>query len=93
MAGTYNLWLVALSIGVAVFVSHTALSLSARVARTNGASSTRLWLAGGATAMGCGIWSMHFIGMLAFSLPIALAYDIPTTLVSLFIAIITSGFA
>jgi diguanylate cyclase len=93
LAGTYNLWLVALSIAVAVFVSHTALSLSARVARTNGVPSTRLWLVGGAVAMGCGIWSMHFIGMLAFSLPIALAYDIPTTLVSLFIAIITSGFA
>jgi diguanylate cyclase len=43
--------------------------------------------------MGTGIWSMYFIGMLAFSLPIALAYDIPTTLASLLIAIIISGFA
>jgi diguanylate cyclase len=43
--------------------------------------------------MGTGIWSMHFIRMLAFSLPIALAYDIPTTLASLLIAIIISGFA
>ena len=93
MAGTYNSWLVALSIAVAIFVSHIALNVSARVARTDGALSTRLWLVGGAVAMGCGIWSMHFIGMLAFSLPIALAYDIPTTLVSLLIAIITSGFA
>jgi diguanylate cyclase len=93
LAGTYNLWLVGLSIAVAVFVSHTALSLSARVARANGAPSTRLWLAGGALAMGCGIWSMHFVGMLAFSLPIALAYDIPTTIASLLIAIIISGFA
>jgi diguanylate cyclase len=43
--------------------------------------------------MGVGIWSMHFIGMLAFSLPIPLAYDIPTTLASLAIAVVTSGFA
>jgi len=93
LAGIYNPWLVALSIAVAIFVSHTALSLSARVSRSNGTRSSRLWLVGGALAMGSGIWSMHFIGMLAFSLPIALAYDIPTTLVSLFIAIITSGFA
>ena len=93
MVGTYNPWLVVLSIAVAIFVSHTALSLSARVRRANGTSSTRLWLVGGAVAMGCGIWSMHFIGMLAFSLPIALAYDLQTTLASLFIAIITSGLA
>jgi diguanylate cyclase (GGDEF)-like protein len=55
--------------------------------------SSLLWLLGGAVAMGTGIWSMHFIGMLAFSLPIALAYDIPTTIASLFIAIVASGFA
>ncbi len=92
MAGIYNPWLVVLSVAVAIFVSHTALSLSARVARKDGVPS-KLWLVGGALAMGSGIWSMHFVGMLAFSLPIALAYDIPTTVVSLFIAIITSAFA
>ena len=43
--------------------------------------------------MGVGIWSMHFIGMLAFSLPIPLAYGVPTTLASLAIAVVTSGFA
>src|SRR5256885_3789832 len=36
------------------------------------------WLAGGATAMGIGIWSMHYIGMLAFSLPVPVLYDWPT---------------
>ena len=92
MAGIYNPWLVVLSVAVAIFVSHTALRLSARVARAQGAL-TRLWMVGGALAMGTGIWSMHFIGMLAFSLPIALAYDIPATVASLFIAIITSALA
>jgi diguanylate cyclase len=43
--------------------------------------------------MGVGIWSMHFVGMLAFSLPISLAYDVPTTLVSLALAMVISGFA
>jgi diguanylate cyclase (GGDEF)-like protein len=92
LAGIYNPWLVALSVAVAVFVSHTALHLSARVARVSGLQST-LWILGGAAAMGTGVWSMHFIGMLAFSLPIPLSYDIPTTVASLFIAIVTSGFA
>ncbi|HUN75289.1 MAG TPA: EAL domain-containing protein [Steroidobacteraceae bacterium] len=93
MTGAYNPWLVCLSIIVAIFVSHTALRLSARVAESSGKPSARLWLIGGAVSMGCGIWSMHFVGMLAFSLPIALSYDINTTLVSLTIAIALSGFA
>jgi len=92
LAGIYNPWLVALSVAVAVFVSHTALHLSTRVARASGILSS-LWILGGAVAMGTGIWSMHFIGMLAFSLPIPLSYDVLTTLISLFIAITASGFA
>jgi diguanylate cyclase (GGDEF)-like protein len=93
VAGTYNVWLVSLSVAVAIFVSHTALTLSSRVAKSARKPAARIWLAGGAVSMGCGIWSMHFIGMLAFSLPIALSYDVPTTLVSLAIAIGLSGFA
>lgn len=93
MAGTYNPWLVLLSVVVAIFVSHTALNLSYRVAKSARKPSARLWLAGGAIAMGCGIWAMHFVGMLAFSLPIALSYNVATTLASLVIAIALSGFA
>jgi diguanylate cyclase (GGDEF)-like protein len=90
--GTYNSWLVTLSFLVAVCVSYTALNLASRVA-TAQRKYVRLWLAGGAFAMGVGIWSMHFIGMLAFSLPIPLAYDVPLTLASLVVAILVSGFA
>ncbi len=93
MVGTYNTWLVLLSILVAIFVSHTALSLSARVAQAKAESGMENWLLGGAIAMGAGIWSMHFMGMLAFSLPSPLAYDGPMTAASLLIAIIISGFA
>src|SRR5687767_14580240 len=92
MTGTYNPWLVCLSVFVAIFVSYTALNLAIRVSSAN-RRSARLWLAGGAIAMGGGIWSMHFIGMLAFSLPIPLAYDVTITVVSLVIAIAISGFA
>jgi NO-binding membrane sensor protein with MHYT domain/signal transduction histidine kinase len=92
MQATYNFWLVALSIVVAIVVSFTALTLAGRVAaaeRTGG----RLWLLGGAAAMGMGIWSMHFIGMLAYSVPIQLRYNVSVTLGSLIIAMLTSGFA
>jgi diguanylate cyclase len=93
VAGTYNYWLVLLSLFVAIFVSHTALNLSSRVANSTSKPSARIWLAGGAVSMGCGIWSMHFIGMLAFSLPIPLTYDLGLTIASLVIAIAISGFA
>src|SRR5947208_6688894 len=93
MVGSYNSWLVFLSIVVATFASYVALDLASRVAATQGRPSSRYWLLGGALSMGTGIWSMHFIGMLAFQLPIEMAYDIPVTLASLLIAILVSGFA
>src|SRR6185503_86927 len=92
MTGSYSYWLVLLSIIVAIFASYTALDLATRITASKGRSA-RFWLVGGAFSMGMGIWSMHFIGMLAFSLPIPMGYDIPTTLLSMVIAIVVSGFA
>src|ERR1700692_4237302 len=92
MQSSYNTWLVGLSIFVAMLVSYTALRLAARVA-TSERPATRLWLVAGALAMGVGIWSMHFIGMLDFSVSIPLAYEAPTTLASLALAVVTSGLA
>src|SRR6185312_7375929 len=92
MAGAYNHWVVLLSFLVAVLASYTALDLASRITASTGAAAAS-WLLGGAFAMGMGIWSMHFIGMLAFSLPIAMAYDVGITLASMLIAIIGSGFA
>ena len=92
MSGTYNHGLVELSILVAVVVSHTALRLAARVARAQDVSA-RLWLAGGAVAMGTGIWAMHFIGMLAFSLQFPLSYDPTGTIGSLALAMTSSALA
>ena len=93
MNGSYDAWLVILSIGVAVIASYTALDLASRVAASQGSKAAGYWLNGGAVSMGTGIWSMHFIGMLAFRLPIPMSYDIPITLLSLLIAMIVSGFA
>ena len=88
MIGTYNSWLVFLSIVVASFASYVALDLASRVVAARGTRSSSLWLIGGSLSMGTGIWSMHFIGMLAFQLPIPMSYDIPITLSSLVIAVL-----
>ena len=73
MTGTYNAWLVILSIVVAVIASYVALDLASRITASTGSKTARYWLAGGALSMGTGIWSMHFIGMLAFRLPIPMS--------------------
>ena len=88
----YSQDLVFFSILVAVLASYTALTMTSRVSQSRGRAAV-LWLAGGAFAMGLGIWSMHFIGMLAFNLPIALGYDLTLTGLSLVAAIGSSAFA
>jgi diguanylate cyclase len=92
LVGSYNTWLVLASLLVAMLASYTALDMAGRVSETKG-HSARWWLVGGSAAMGIGIWSMHFLGMLAFSLPIPMSYDPLITLVSLLIAIASSAFA
>src|ERR1700751_4473667 len=74
VTGTYNPYLVALSILVACFASYAALDLSAHVGPARG-SARRVWLAAAALTMGGGIWSMHFVGMLAFIMPVPMSYD------------------
>ncbi|MDQ7306483.1 EAL domain-containing protein [Stenotrophomonas sp. Sm3119] len=92
MTGHYNATLVVISLIVAVLASYTALDVAGRVATAKG-NIARWWLAGGAIAMGLGIWSMHFIGMLAFDLPIPIGYDLAITLYSLTVSIGASAFA
>jgi two-component system, sensor histidine kinase and response regulator len=90
--GSYDYRLVALSVLIAVLASYAALDLAARVTAAQGRVKFA-WLLGGAAAMGTGIWSMHYIGMLAFSLPTQVLYDWPTVLVSLLAAVFTSAIA
>jgi len=89
---TYDYRLVSLSVVIAVFASYTALDLAGRVTATR--DQARLaWLIGGATAMGTGIWSMHYTGMLAFRLPMRVYYHLPTVMLSLLAAIFASFIA
>ncbi len=92
LIGSYNYALVALSVFIAMFASYAALDLASRVTAAGGWSRV-LWVLGGASAMGTGIWSMHYIGMLAFILPIPVAYHWPTVLLSLLAAILASVIA
>src|SRR6266567_264107 len=92
LAGSYDDLLVALSIVIAILASYAALDLARRVTAAQGRARI-LWLTGGATVMGFGIWSMHYIGMLAFRLPVPVQYDWPTVLLSLVAAILASAVA
>ena len=92
LIGSYSPTLVIISLFVAILASYTALNLTERIATAKG-PAVALWTAGGAFAMGVGVWSMHFIGMLAFTLPIDLGYDVTLTLLSLLIAMLSCGFA
>ncbi|MCI2808957.1 putative bifunctional diguanylate cyclase/phosphodiesterase [Eoetvoesiella caeni] len=92
LVSSYNSLLVLFSLLVAILASYTALDMAGRVATVQG-RTCYWWLAGGACAMGVGIWSMHFIGMLAFSLPIPLGYDPALTVLSLTVAIVSSAYA
>ncbi|UGQ48709.1 MHYT domain-containing protein [Massilia endophytica] len=92
LIGRYDPSLVLISIAVAIFASYTALSLAGRVRQSSG-SSVHAWTIGGAFAMGSGIWAMHFVGMLAFELPIPVGYDMALTLLSLLLPIVVSALA
>ncbi len=89
MLGSYDHRLVVLSVLIAILASYTALDLAGRVTASRGRARL-VWLIGGATSMGIGIWSMHYIGMLAFGLPVPIQYDWPTALLSLFAGIFSS---
>lgn len=92
MDGSYNYWLVALSLVLAIVASFAALSMAARIPFVE-RRMLWLWMGGGSVSMGLAIWSMHFVGMLAFHIGIPLAYDIPLTILSIFYAIIASAIA
>ena len=92
MNGSYDYGLVTLSVVLAMFASYAALDLAGRVTCARGWARA-LWLSCGAAAMGLGIWSMHYVGMLAFLMPIPVFYYLPTVLFSLLAAIAASAVA
>lgn len=92
MAPFYDYWLVSLSVVIAVLASFTALGLASRIPYIS-RGKVSYWLVGGAFGMGSGIWAMHFVGMLAFHLPVPLAYDLGTTALSALLAVLASALA
>ncbi|WP_241243021.1 bifunctional diguanylate cyclase/phosphodiesterase [Paenibacillus whitsoniae] len=92
LASTYYLPLVLFSILIAIVASFAALDLGIRIHRAKG-YARYLWVSGGAFAMGMGIWSMHFIAMLAFHLSIPVTYDIAIVIKSIIPAILASWLA
>ncbi|TVQ13321.1 MAG: signal protein [Leptolyngbya sp. DLM2.Bin27] len=90
--GHYNVGLVCLSLGIAILASYTTLNLSDRILATTGWQQWP-WLLGGAVALGSGIWTTHFVAMLALEIPIPITYDPFTTAVSLICVILAAGVA
>jgi len=95
---TYNLGLVATSLAIAILAAFVAFSISGRIAaattrRARYAWASYAWASAGAISMGGGIWSMHFVGMLAFSLPCVITYDPVGTVLSMIPGILASGIA
>ena len=84
--GSHDPVLVALSVLIAALSSYTALDLATRMRAASGSASLG-WLAAAAVAMGGGIWSMHFIAMLAFETPLERGYDLGLTVLSALVAI------
>lgn len=92
LIGSYDYSLVAVSVLIAIFAAYAALDLAGRVTAARGVARIA-WLSGGALAMGMGIWSMHYMGMEAFRLPIPVEYDWPTVLLSMVAAVSASAIA
>jgi PAS domain S-box-containing protein len=91
IVGTYDAKLVVLSVLIATVASYTALDLAGRINASTG-WARHAWFAAAAVAMGGGIWSMHFVAMLAFSMPgMTVDYDIGLTLLSLALPILVTG--
>ncbi len=90
LEGRYQLVLVILSILIACLASYSALGLAERAERSHSNAGTKWWFAA-SLILGLGIWAMHFVGMLAYQLPIPVTYDPVLTLISILPAILASG--
>ncbi|WP_336790552.1 bifunctional diguanylate cyclase/phosphodiesterase [Paenibacillus sp. MMO-177] len=87
--GEYNGWVILLSFIIALFVSYSALNLVYKISQTKGKVQLS-WMLAGAFVMGSGVWTMHFIGMMAFHIGIPIAYNVPITLLSIIASICAS---
>ncbi|MEG0886763.1 MAG: MHYT domain-containing protein, partial [Janthinobacterium sp.] len=93
LVGSYNPLFVVLSILVAILASFTALDMASRVSASQPRRAAARWLVAGGVAMGAGIWSMHFVGMLAFDLCLTVNYDLNLSLISMVPSLLASWIA
>ncbi len=89
---SYNFGLVLLSVLVAAIGAYVAVEIAERVRAAEGRRRI-MWTCSGALAMGLGIWSMHFVGMLALQLPILVWYDAPLIFTSVVAAVVGCAIA
>jgi PAS domain S-box-containing protein len=89
---SYSLALVVLSVIVATIGAYVAVEIAENVRGADGRRRI-IWISGGALAMGLGIWSMHFVGMLALHLPELVWYDVPLLFASFVVAVVGCAIA
>lgn len=85
--GHYDLLSLAISFVIATLACYVALDMAVQLRRETLSRLRTFWHIGGAVVLGCGIWAMHFTGMLAYQLELEHNYTLPMTLLSLGIAI------
>lgn len=85
--------MVALSLAISLIAAYAAFALADQMHGADTRKAHGFWLICGSSAMGIGIWSMHYVGMFALHLPVAVSYFLPLVLVSLFMAIAASAVA
>lgn len=90
---TYSPFLVFLSLVIAFFASYVALCLSSRMKDVEHLRGFYLWGGVGGLILGSGIWAMHFIGMVAVSLPVPISFNLTITVLSLIPGILASVIA
>ncbi|MBH5318669.1 EAL domain-containing protein [Paenibacillus sp. GSMTC-2017] len=89
LEGSYDGWVVLLSFIIALFTSYSALSLSYKISHSRGKVKLG-WLLVSGIIMGSGIWTMHYVGMMAFHLNVEVNFHTPTTVLSILASIIAS---
>lgn len=88
----HNVYLIVLSLIIAIISSYSALSITAKI--TVATSKLKIfWLISGSVVMGTGIWSMHFVGMIAHYSHASVTYDLNLTIISMVVSIGSSFIA
>jgi NO-binding membrane sensor protein with MHYT domain len=93
VVSTWNHDLIALSYVISVLGSFVALRAAGLMRRTDGRISRVNTLAAGLSMGGIGVWSMHFIGMVALDIDVASGYSLVETLASLIAAVLGASLA